>query len=295
MVKTKVIITILFLFFSFNSLQSKVSNKSFLWKVESDKTTVYILGSIHVGTKKMYPLNPRIMKAFEDSDYLVLEINNDELSDTKKRELVQKYMFYKSPDTLKNHISNETLQLIEQTANSLKLPMDKLIVLRPLYLYMVLVYTKLYQSGYDLSYGIDKFFEKLAKKRGKKIIGIEPYEYRARFFFDLSGKALDSLIKYTIQDIDRTNDLMKQLIRYWVEGNIVLFDRTVQKLFKNRLKFKPFKEKLIIRRNKEMFGKIKGYLKDTKKYFVVVGSGHLTGKEGIIELLKAKGYSSQQL
>jgi uncharacterized protein YbaP (TraB family) len=30
-------------------------------------------------------------------------------------------------------------------------------------------------------------------------------------------------------------------------------------------------------------------------YFVVVGAGHLVGKEGIIELLKAKKYAVEQM
>ncbi|HBS46997.1 MAG TPA: polysaccharide biosynthesis protein GumN, partial [Paenibacillus sp.] len=32
----------------------------FLWKVENNGNTVYLLGSIHVANDKMYPLRPEI-------------------------------------------------------------------------------------------------------------------------------------------------------------------------------------------------------------------------------------------
>jgi hypothetical protein len=44
-----------------------------------------------------------------------------------------------------------------------------------------------------------------------------------------------------------------------------------------------------------MAQKIDGYLKTSGTYFVVVGAAHLLGDKGIIQLLKDKGYSVEQL
>ncbi len=44
-----------------------------------------------------------------------------------------------------------------------------------------------------------------------------------------------------------------------------------------------------------MASKIEGYLKTEEHYFVVVGAAHLVGKDGIIEILKKKGYLVEQL
>jgi uncharacterized protein YbaP (TraB family) len=44
-----------------------------------------------------------------------------------------------------------------------------------------------------------------------------------------------------------------------------------------------------------MADKIAGFLKSKDTYFVVVGAAHLAGKQGIIELLKGKGYKVEQL
>jgi hypothetical protein len=44
-----------------------------------------------------------------------------------------------------------------------------------------------------------------------------------------------------------------------------------------------------------MVSKIEEYLKEKETFFVIVGAGHLVGNQGIIELLKGKGFLLEQL
>jgi uncharacterized protein YbaP (TraB family) len=44
-----------------------------------------------------------------------------------------------------------------------------------------------------------------------------------------------------------------------------------------------------------MVSKIEEYLKEKETFFIIVGAGHLVGNQGIIELLKGKGFSPEQL
>jgi uncharacterized protein YbaP (TraB family) len=54
-------------------------------------------------------------------------------------------------------------------------------------------------------------------------------------------------------------------------------------------------DKLYNKRNEKMASKIQEYLKTKETYFVVVGAGHLVGSKGIIEILREKGYTVEQL
>ena len=54
-------------------------------------------------------------------------------------------------------------------------------------------------------------------------------------------------------------------------------------------------EKLITERNKGMVQKIKQWLEQDKRTFVIVGAAHLPGPEGIIELMKNESYSTKRL
>mgnify|MGYP006272217573 CR=1 FL=1 len=57
-------------------------DRHFMWKVDDHNGGVaYLLGSLHVLTKDMYPLAEPINKAFAESKTLVEEVNLDETSD----------------------------------------------------------------------------------------------------------------------------------------------------------------------------------------------------------------------
>jgi uncharacterized protein len=57
----------------------------------------------------------------------------------------------------------------------------------------------------------------------------------------------------------------------------------------------PLIEAVVYRRNAGMAAQIDGFLKTPKTWFVVVGSLHLVGKRGILQLLSDKGYKIEQL
>jgi uncharacterized protein YbaP (TraB family) len=67
------------------------------------------------------------------------------------------------------------------------------------------------------------------------------------------------------------------------------------KSIKEDKKLIPIYEKLVIERNRKMVSKIEEYLKEKETFFVIVGAGHLVGNQGIIELLKGKGFLLEQL
>jgi len=60
---------------------------------------------------------------------------------------------------------------------------------------------------------------------------------------------------------------------------------------------KEFYDKLFPGRDNKIVEKLDKILqRDEKKtYFVVVGSGHLIGDDGLLQLLKNKGYKTEQL
>ena len=56
-----------------------------------------------------------------------------------------------------------------------------------------------------------------------------------------------------------------------------------------------FKNQLIYKINVDMAQQLETYMATEKKYFVVVGAGHLVGDRSILTLLQAKRYQIDQL
>ncbi len=80
MTKILIILTVLLLALNLlniftQSMSDSSNKKNFLWEVKSDSSTVYLLGSIHIGKKEMYPLNLIIENAFDECNNLVVEVD----------------------------------------------------------------------------------------------------------------------------------------------------------------------------------------------------------------------------
>jgi len=59
--------------------------------------------------------------------------------------------------------------------------------------------------------------------------------------------------------------------------------------------FPTMTERLSGQRNRNWIPKIESYLDSGQTYFVVVGAAHMVGPEGLLALLKARGYKIEQL
>ncbi len=53
--------------------------------------------------------------------------------------------------------------------------------------------------------------------------------------------------------------------------------------------------RLLGARNQSWIPKIEGYLRSGKVYFVVAGAAHMGGPDGVLALLKGRGYKIEQL
>ena len=99
------------------------NQKSFLWKVQSDRSTVYLLGSIHFLKEDVYPLNQTIENAYESSDKLVVEANINEIGNLNLKILSDR-AFYKNDDHIEKHVSPETYRLIKKESKTLSMPAE---------------------------------------------------------------------------------------------------------------------------------------------------------------------------
>jgi uncharacterized protein YbaP (TraB family) len=53
-------------------------------------------------------------------------------------------------------------------------------------------------------------------------------------------------------------------------------------------------ERFIIKRNNNWLSRIESFTEKDEDVLIIVGTGHLVGGEGIVELLKNKGYKLKQ-
>lgn len=289
------IVSILFLIVTFicTTYTFSYAQKSFLWRVQSKRSTVYILGSIHLLKKDIYPLSRTIENAFEKSDYLAVEADINEIGRLNIQKLMES-AFYSGNDTLEKHVSRSTFDTIKEQTERLGLPVEFVYNQKPWFLGLTLSSLELMKSGYDPNYGMDKYF--LSKAAGtKKILELESLDYQIDLLSSLNDDEQELFLLYTLKDLKILTQKVDKLVEAWQSGAAESMEKTVTKSFTEDRRFSGIYDKLIHKRNRNMALKIEGFLKTNGTCFVVVGAAHLLGDRGIVQLLKGRGYSVEQL
>jgi len=286
---------ILFLLNSFVYLQESGSadSKSFLWKVQSKTNTVYLLGSIHLFKKELYPLNEKIEEAFDQSELLAVEANITDTRQLDLQKLIEKAI-YLDDDTLEKHVSKETFELIRKRAEGLGLPLELINKQKPWFLGLMFTSVEFLKLGFDPNYGIDKHF--LSKADGKKrILELESLDYQINLLSNFNDHDQELFLLLALKDANTQSQEVKELLQAWTTGDAEGLERIVTKSIDEDKRLSSIYEILITDRNKNMASKIADFLKMKETYFVIVGAGHLVGNKGIVEILKAKGYCVEQM
>lgn len=268
--------------------------KCFLWKVESKSGTVYLLGSIHVAKEGLYPLNEKIERAFNNSEALAVEVNINDEEILNNQLSIMKKAVYPDNETLKQNLSSQTYELLKVKLKQFSLPIEALEQYKPWYLATILEGLELQKLGYDANYGIDIHF--LRRAQGvKEVLELESWDYQINLFDSFSKQEQELFLSYTLKDMDELEKTVDEVLDLWLKGDAKTMETLLFEQGVDEQELASLFEKLFYERNRKMCVKIEEFLKTYKDYFVIVGAGHLVGKQGMIELLKEKGYFVEQL
>lgn len=291
---------------TYNQLQA--GSKGLAWKVEHNGNTVYFLGSIHVGSSEVYPLNQRLKQAFNESDALIVEAN---LFDQQGgMEYFLGKATYQDGTTLKDHISEETYEKLVEVFKKYGLPEDVYNQFKPwsiandLTVISMTNSDNLQQGAQSANLGIDMYFLSNALLFQKPIIELEGIRYQADLFDGLSAETQEEYLRSIIDSVlepktDETVDsakLLEEWLALWINGDIEGFTASYGHSTKEAEEYE-FTNMLFGKRDKDMAEKIITMLESENKgtYFVVVGAGHLTQDGTVLDQLIEKGYKVEVL
>jgi uncharacterized protein len=270
--------------------------KLFLWKASSDTTTVYLLGSIHMAKKELYPLAAEIEQAFERSKYLVVEADESMVDPAKLQQMVMDRGLYKEGESLSKTLTKEKLKNVETLVSKVGLTLEQVDRMKPWLLALTASVMNLQKLGYDPQQGIDRHFIKGAKDKGKEIRELESVEFQLDLLSGFSEDLQNLFVVSTADELEGVEKRMDQLFGLWKKGD----DKGLEKLMitdgmAKHPEMAPLQKKMLDDRNVTMAQKVEGYLKTKDVHFVVVGSAHLVGEKGMCELLRKKGVKVEQV
>jgi uncharacterized protein len=256
-----------------------------VWKVTGPNGgTIYLGGSIHGLDSTDYPLPSAYNRAFDVSSALVIE---EDLNVSRRAaEKFYKSGFYPKGDTLKNHVDPRTYEYVRRVFAQAKVPEAEIAKCKPWMLIMML-----WAPGTN-GLGVEAFLMKRAQMNHKPILGLESFREHAEVLSGMSDKQAELVLLETFIPQAPGTDLHAKILSAWRRGDVDAIARLAHETERD---LPTFAERLIVERNRNWVPKIERYIRDRHTYFVVAGAGHMGGPNGVLSLLRARGYQIEQL
>jgi uncharacterized protein YbaP (TraB family) len=264
----------------------------FFWQIKSGKATAYLLGSIHVARPSLYPLDPQIEKAFSNSHVLAVEAD---ASPEKSLGLAVKMLSrasYPPDDGLDKHISKETFDALVARLSKVGMPAEQVRMFKPWFLASTLMLAELQKLDVQPQYGLDFHFLQAAK--GKPIIELEGAEAQIDLLDGFTAAQQEQFLQYTLRDLDNLAKHVHEILDAWSSGDVKKIEDYLLDSSKDSPEMRALLVKLFDERNARMAAKIEQLLQTDRTHFIIVGAGHLVGKNGLLQLL-GKTHRLEQL
>ncbi len=263
-----------------------------LWRVQSERQTLYLQGSVHLLKESDYPLPEALQHAFTNADALVLEIDLGVAEDPDTQITLLSKGLLTGKATLRDVITPRTYKLVAGCLTELGADISAFARFKPWFLILAMTEIKLRKLGFDSTLGLDWHFYREAKRAGKAIRGLETLEYQLSLFDGLGDMDQDALVRQTLQDFDTIEAELGRIVTAWRNGDLATLEATLLASFKE---YPDLYATLITKRNKAWLTTLEQLLRGDQTVMVVVGAGHLPGPDGLLEQLKKKGYAVEQL
>jgi len=259
-----------------------------VWKLSGPEGKVlYLGGAVHALQKSDYPLPAVYLQALDASSRLAVEIDAKSLEGLAKAWSADGK--YRHGDSLKNHVDPRTYDYLRRLFTLMNVPEENFAQYRPWFIVEILQSAAVHKELPEV--GVDEYLMRRAAKRSMPVIGLESTQEHARVFSGLTDRESEILLLTAF--IPGSGEVKRETIMgAWHRGDADALARMTQNGFRE---FPAFGERLLDARNRAWVPKIENFVASGNVYFVVVGSAHFGGSNGLLALLRAKGYQIEQL
>ena len=254
-----------------------------LWSIVNPKApadTSYLFGTIHQISQKDFSMSDKVVDALYKTEALVTEID---LSNPDMMGEMMSRITMKDGVTLDKLLSKKEYALLngfmlEGSGQSLSLYNDK----KPFVTSIALM--NYFIEGTPASY--DLVLTQMAINDSMKIFGLESVTQQMDMLDKMSYKEQAKSLMELVNESEKTKALFGEMVSAYKEERLTDLDELLDKNMHNETE----KKYMITDRNKNWLPMIQNIIRNDKAFFAV-GSGHLSGKLGVIYLLREAGFN----
>ena len=267
--------------------------RGLLWEVRKGKQVAWLLGTIHVGRPEFYPLPASRLALLKRADAIVLEAD---ISDTPRAiSATQKYALYpEGAPGLDTRLTPELRQRIEAVLARNQLDPVPMMRMKPWMLANVLALFEAAQAGYMPALSVEAYLLRVAKADNKQVFEFEGIEQQFELFEQAPWATQVAFLEEALKAVETRGARreLNRIVQAWETADRVSLERLLVEMRAQSSTGSRFTiDTILLGRHPKMVRKIETMMADGKSYMFAVGALHLIGPQGLVELLRARGYT----
>lgn len=271
---------------------STASADTSVWEVTSAGNTIYLGGTVHLLRPSDYPLPEEYEQAYQASSEIYFETDLNSLNDLSVQAQLLQQLTYNDERTLKTVLNQEAYTALSDYAATIGLPMMLMEQFKPGMVVSTLQILEFQRIGFTPQ-GVDSYFNTRAVEDGKSLGQLETVQEQIGFLAAMGEGNESEFILMSLRDLAETGEIIDEMIQAWRVGdNSKLHEMFVADM---RNEAPELYETLLRQRNLNWLPQIEQMLRDTDTEFVLIGAAHLVGTDGLLDLLRNRGYQVRQL
>ncbi len=263
-------------------------NKTLLWEISGNGLSQpsFLFGTFHLLCKEDINFSKQLLQAIKTSNEMYMELDMDDPSTLLSGML---FMNMKDGKKLEDLYSPEEFQRVQKYfADTLHAPLMLFQKTKPYFL-VALLYPGMMNCSSPA--GVEEELLKIAKENKKEIQGLETMQFQASVFDSIP---YEWQAKELLKNIDSFSVYKKEfddMVDLYKDQNL---DSMQAMLLKSEFGSDKYEDLLLKNRNRNWVAQLKKIMKK-ESVFVAVGAGHLTGDDGLINLMRKEGYKVEPL
>lgn len=259
-----------------------------IWHLSDADSDIYLFGTFHLLPPSLNWETDELRAKLASADALYLEADvQGPEAQARLQALVVQLGLNPQGVTLSSMLDAEAIALLASVAPSVGASPQMFEPMRPWLAQIILSVSQMQTLGLDPEAGAETSLLAAVAGSGIEIGYFETTEQQIRAIADLPDEVQIRGFAEGLREMERTPAMLDEMVRAWASGDVETIDRIVNEDMREQTP--EMYEALIVRRNRNWVPQILTLLDGEGTVFIAVGAAHMTGENGVVELLRESG------
>lgn len=265
-----------------------------MWRVSDADSEIYLFGTFHLLPASVAWTTPALDAAMEKTPITMTEADTDSPSAQQKlAALVQELGLNPPGTTLSSQLGPERAKQFALVSERFGVPMAALEPMKPWLALISLAVGIMQSHGYSSESGAEEVILGKAGTQNDKIMHLETAEFQIRALAGLSNEEWLADFERGLAQMADFEGFSQRSLDAWRTGDLESIE---EEMIGPMKKAAPDAYKtLIVDRNANWVSQIEKIMAGSDDLFIAAGAGHFIGEDGVVEMLKDKGYAVERV